>query len=175
MLDRSSIVGIYATLAEAEEAVKALKDHGFPVQNVSIVARPGEDEVSSFPGFVTSGDVARASATVGAWVGGLCGILAGSALIWVPGFGPLVVAGSVSAMMLGGVEGAIAGAAVSGALGWLVGLGISKEKIPRYEEAVRAGKFLLIAHASSEQITLAHKILTGSRAEHIDTHAPALT
>ena len=81
------------------------------------------------------------------WAGGIFGVLVGAAFIWVPGFGPLIVAGSLGSMLIGGVEGAMAGAVVTGVLGWLVGLGIAREYVGKYEEAVKAGKYLIIAHA----------------------------
>src|SRR5262249_42276004 len=84
----------------------------------------------------------------------------------------LVVAGSLAAVLLGGVEGAVAGAALSGVLGWLLGLGISREKILKYEEAVKAGKFLVVAHGPAEQVERAREILAASRPEKLDRHDP---
>jgi hypothetical protein len=167
-----SVVGVYKSMAQAEDAVRALGDGGFPVQKVSVIAKHLEDD-RRVHGYVTSCDVARSTATTGAWVGGLFGLLVGAAFLWVPGVGPLVVAGSLTSALLGGIEGAVAGAAVSGLLGWLVSLGISKEKILKYESAVKAGKFLVIAHGSSESIVKAREILAKSQPEELEAHAPA--
>jgi hypothetical protein len=167
----NAVVGVYATLGEAEAAVRSLGDGGFPIQNVSVVAQDLTDD-RRVHGYVTVGDVARPAAGTGAWVGGLFGLLVGAAFLWVPGVGPLVVAGSLAAMLLGGVEGAVAGAAVSGLLGWLLGLGISREKILKYEEAVKAGKFLVVVHGPAEAIETAREILADSGAEYLDVHAP---
>ena len=120
---------------------------------------------------VTSCDVAKSAAATGAWVGGIFGLLVGAAFLWVPGVGPLVVAGSLASVLLGGVEGAVAGAAATGVLGWLFSLGISKEKILKYEEAVKAGKYLIIAHGSADAVEKARAILKGSGAEQLDLHA----
>ena len=67
---------------------------------------------------------------------------------------------------------ALAGAAASGLLGWLFGLGNSQEKILKYEEAVKAGKFLIVAHGPADAVEQAREILAGSGAEHLDLHAP---
>ena len=104
----SSVVGVYKTLSEAEAAVRSLGDGGFPIQKVSIIAQHLEDD-RRIHGYVTACDVARSSATTGAWVGGIFGLLVGAAFLWVPGVGPLVVAGSLASMLLGGIEGAVAG------------------------------------------------------------------
>src|SRR5262249_933939 len=57
-------------------------------------------------------------------------------------------------------------------LGWLLGLGISREKILNYEEAVQAGKFLLVVRGSGEAVERAREILAGFAAERLDQHAP---
>lgn len=167
-----SVVGVYSTLAAAEAGVRALGDGGFPIEKISIVAKHLEDD-RQVHGYVTACDVAKSSATTGAWVGGLFGVLVGAAFLWVPGVGPLVVAGSLASVLLGGIEGAVAGAAAAGVLGWLMALGISKEKIIKYEQAVKAGKFLLIAHGTEEDAKKAQGILNGTKAELLEMHAPA--
>jgi hypothetical protein len=168
-----SVVGVYKRLNEAEDAVRALGDGGFPIENVSIIAQDLSDE-RRVHGYITSGDVAAEAASTGAWVGGIFGMLVGAAFMWVPGLGPLVVVGSLASVLLGGAEGAVAGAAVTGLLGWLIGLGISQEKALKYEEFIRAGKFLLVAHGPTEATQKARQALSGSGAEHLDLHeAPA--
>jgi hypothetical protein len=167
----NSVVGVFATLGEAEAAVRSLGDGGFPIQNVSIIAQHLTDD-RRIHGYVTACDVAKSAAGTGAWVGGIFGLLVGAAFLWVPGVGPLVVAGSLAAVLLGGIEGAVAGAALSGLLGWLLGLGISQEKILKYEAAVKAGKFLVIAHGPADAVERARAILADSTAEQLDLHAP---
>ena len=167
-----SVVGVYTTMSGAETAVRSLGEGGFPIQKVSIIAKHLVDD-KRVHGYVTACDVAKTSAATGAWVGGIFGLLVGAAFLWVPGVGPLVVVGSLAAVLLGGVEGAVAGAAVTGVLGWLVGLGISREKILKYEEAVKAGKFLVIAHGPADAVNKAREILKTSKAEQLDLHAPA--
>ena len=60
---------------------------------------------------VTAGSVAKDGAKVGAWSGGLFGLLIGAAFLILPGVGPVVIAGPLAAASLGGVEGALGGAA----------------------------------------------------------------
>ncbi len=168
----SSIVLVYPHLDEAEAAVQKLGEEGFPIDRVSIVAKDLGTE-KKVHGFVTSCDVGKSTAKTGAWMGGIFGMLVGAAFIWVPGVGPLIVAGSLAAAVLGGVEGAAAGAAISGALGWLVSLGISKEHILKYEESVRAGKYLVIAHGAPDDIAKAERILKATKADEMNRHTLA--
>jgi hypothetical protein len=169
MAQESSVVAVFAHMDEAEDAVQKLDAGGFPVAKVSIIAQNLGTE-KKVHGFVTSCDVAKSAARTGAWVGGIFGLLIGAAFLWVPGVGPLVVAGSLSSALLGGLEGAVGGAALTGLLGWLSALGISKQHILKYEESIKAGKYLVIAHGSPDEVGKAHRILEGIKAAQLDVH-----
>jgi hypothetical protein len=110
-------------------------------------------------GFITVGDLAAQGASSGAWMGGFFGILIGAAFLWIPGIGPLFVAGPFAAALLAGVEGTVAGAAGGGLLGALFGWGISKEHIIKYEADIKNGKYLVVANGDETQINLAKSIL----------------
>jgi hypothetical protein len=172
MSQESSVVGVYTNLDAAEAAVRKLGEGGFPIQHVSIIAQDLGSE-KKIHGFVTSCDVAKSSARTGAWVGGIFGLLVGAAFLWVPGVGPLVVAGSLASAVLGGLEGAVGGAAGAGLLGWLMSLGISKQHILKYEQHVKAGKYLLVAHGSPAEAAKATEILTPTKPAELEVHGPA--
>lgn len=165
-----SAIGIFDSLADAEHAIEKLEKGGFPIRQVSIVARNLESE-KRVHGFVTAGDVAKSGASTGGWLGGLFGVLVGAAFIWVPGVGPLIVAGPLAAVILGAIEGAAAGAAGGGLLGGLIGWGVSKQHILKYEEVMRGGKYLLVAHGSAAEVEQARGILAGAGASELAVHA----
>jgi hypothetical protein len=164
-----STVGVYESLAQAEEAVRKLDQGRFPIKQVSVVAQNLETD-KEVHGFITAGDIAKQGAGTGAWFGGIFGLLVGGASLFVPGFGPVIVAGSLAAMMLGGVEGAAVGAASGGVLGALVGWGVSKEHVVKYEDHVKGGKYLVVAHGSVEEVSRAHDILRGSSVSELDRY-----
>jgi hypothetical protein len=93
----------------------------------------------------------------------------------VPGVGPLVVAGSLTSALLGGLEGAAAGAAFSGVLGWLSALGISKQHILKYEQHVKAGRYVVIAHGAPEEVKKAQGILGKTQPAELNVHGQAVT
>lgn len=71
---------------------------------------------------------------------------------------------------MGGAEGAavVGGVSVLGAA--LVSLGVSKDSVIKYESSLRADRFLLIVHASSdEEVAGARKVIDST--ETIDTIA----
>jgi len=121
-------------------------------------------------GFVSTGDYAAAAAGTGAWVGGLFGLLVGAAFLVLPGLGPVIVAGPLSAALLGGLEGALAGAVLGGAL---VGWGVPKEQAIKYETQVKAGKFLVIYRGNSQDAARARNLLAPEMPEHLEIYDQA--
>lgn len=174
MPDQNSVIGIYDSMAKAEAAVHTLRQRGFPTGQISLVAKDLESE-KEVHGYVTDGDVVKSSAAAGAWAGGLFGFLIGAAFVWVPGFGPLFVAGPLAAALVGGMEGAAVGAAGMGLLGGLLAWGVSQEQITEYEEAVKAGKYLVIAHGTAAETEKAHQILEETDQEVLDVHSEKIS
>jgi hypothetical protein len=161
---RATVIAVYPDHASAEDAVRRLQKEGIPMQNLSIVGKDFQT-VEQPLGFVTTGTVAGEGARVGAWTGGIFGLLVGAAFLILPGIGAVVVAGPLAAALLGGLEGALAGAALGGLTGALVGLGVSRDKAIRYESQVKAGKFVVTVHGDAPQIEHARSVLTVGKAE----------
>ena len=168
-MNEHCVVGVYDVMSKAEEAIRKLDRTGFPIKQVSIVGQNLQSE-KEVVGYVTAGDIAKGGAGTGAWVGGLFGLLIGAAFLWVPGLGPLIVAGPLSAALLGGVEGAAVGAAGGGLLGALFGWGVSKQHILKYEENLRGGKYLVVAHGSDNEIERARNVLEDTRPSELNVH-----
>src|SRR5258708_33358517 len=158
----SHVVAVYPDHASAEEAVRRLVKEGFAMKDVSIVGRDFQVEEAPI-GFVSARDFVGAGAGTGAWVGGLFGLLIGAAFLVLPGVGPVVVAGPLSAALLGGLEGALAGAAMGALSGALVSLGIPKNQALKYETEVKAGKFLVIARGTPDQVERAKALLSSGK------------
>ena len=172
-MSERSVVGIYETMERAEEAVHTLDQAGFPVKHISIVTQNLASD-QTVHGYITTGDdLTPRGAATGAWVGGLLSLLIGSAFLWVPGFGPLVVLGRLAAFLLVGVEGTLMGAATGSLLGALANWGIAEEYILDYEQQVQRGKHLVIAYGTAEEVGQAHAILQGTHAGALRVHAGA--
>jgi hypothetical protein len=174
-MPEQSVVGMYDTMAQVEGALRKLDEAGFPIAHVSIVSQNLQSE-KEVVGYITVEDVAKKGLITGAWAGGLLGLLTGVAFLWIPGFGPLIVAGQLASLLLGvlsGMEGAVIGAAYGGVLGTLAGWGVAQDHIFKYEEHVRAGKHLVIVHGKLEEVARARSILQDTRAIALHVHAEA--
>jgi hypothetical protein len=65
----------------------------------------------------------------------------------------------------------VAGAALTGLPGWLFAPGISKQHIRKYEESIKPGKHLVIAHGTEEVADKARAILEGTRPVELTVHS----
>jgi hypothetical protein len=161
---RVTVIATYPDHASAEDVVRRLQKEGIPMQDLSIVGKDFQT-VEQPLGFVTTGAVAGEGASIGAWTGGIFGLLIGAAFLILPGLGPVVVAGPLAAALIGGIEGALAGAAFGGLTGALVGMGISRDKAIRYESQVKAGNFLVTLRGDESQIERARSLFAAGKAE----------
>jgi len=157
--DPGTAVAVYPDHGEAEAAVKALQHGGFDMRKLSIVGADYHSE-EDVVGYYNTGDRMETWGRNGAFWGAIWGVFFGAAFFMIPGLGPILVGGPLVAAIVGALEGAVV-VGVAGALGaGLVGIGIPKDSIIKYESAVKAGKFLVIAHGTHEEASRAKDILT---------------
>src|SRR5208283_1589452 len=164
MSETNSVVAIYETHSQAEEAVKELQRSGFDMKQMSIVGKDYHTD-EHVVGYYSTGDRMKYWGKQGAFWGGLWGLLFGSAFFWIPGLGPLLVAGPLVAWVVGALEGAAVIGGLSALGAGLYGLGIPKDSILRYETAIKTGRFVLIAHGSPEEIARAQEIISRTSPE----------
>ncbi len=165
-------IAIYDRHGLAEEAVKRLQHAGFDMKRISIVAKDYETE-EHVVGYLNAGDRAKIFGKFGAVWGALVGVLFGSALLFVPVVGHIVVLGPLAATLVEGVAGAAVVGGTSALVGALSSLGIPRNSVLRYETALKANRFLLVVHGTADEIEHARGLLKATGAESIDSHATA--
>src|SRR6202451_4584374 len=121
----NSVVAVFDEHAEAEEAVRELQKDGFDMKQLSIVGKDYHTE-EHVVGYYTACDRMTYWGTLGAFWGGIWGLLFGSAFFWVPGIGPLLVAGPLVAWIVGALEGAAVVGGLSALGAALASIGIPK-------------------------------------------------
>jgi hypothetical protein len=83
------------------------------------------------------------------------------------------MAGPLVGWILGGLEGAVVVGGLSALGAGLYGIGIPKDSILQYETAIESGKFVIIAHGSTEETKRAHDIIKRTSPEALAEHQPA--
>jgi hypothetical protein len=106
-----NVIAVYDGIAKAEVAVHALEQEGFPAKQISLVPQNLESDKSGHGYILVDDNKTKRGASSGAWAGGLFGLLTGAAFLCIPGFGPLLIAGRLVAVLRGGIEDALLGAA----------------------------------------------------------------
>jgi len=122
-------------------------------------------------GYYNAGDRMMYWGKLGAFWGGLWGMLVGSAFFLVPGVGPLLVAGPLVMWIVGALEGAVVMGGISALGAALVSIGIPKNSVLKYEESIKAGKFLLILHGTPQEVERAKDRLDHTQATETMVHA----
>lgn len=169
-MNRTDIaVAVYNLHTQAEDAVKALQRAGFDMKKISIIGKDYETD-EHVVGFLNAGDRAKVFGKWGAFWGGLMGVLFGSALMFVPVVGHVIVLGPLAAMLFGGLQGAVIVGGISALAGALMAVGIPKDSVLRYETALKANKFMLVVHGDAQEIKRAHELLKSSGLASFDHH-----
>jgi uncharacterized membrane protein len=162
MSEKNAVIAIYQTHAEAEEALKELQRSGFDMKKLSIVGKDYHSD-EHVVGYYNAGDRMKRWGKSGAFWGGFWGLLFGSAFFAIPGIGPVLVAGPLVAWIIGALEGAVVVGGLSAIGAGLYSIGIPKDSIVEYESAVKANKFLLLAHGTAEEVEKARGIMGTAR------------
>jgi uncharacterized membrane protein len=169
MAPLNSVVAIYETHVQAEEAVKELQEAGVDMKSLSIAAKDTHTD-EHVVGYYNAGDRMKYWGKIGAFWGGFWGLLFGSALFAIPGIGPLLVAGPLVAWIVAGLEGAVVVGGVSAVGAGLVSIGIPKDSVLEYEVALKSDKFLLIVHGTPDEVDKAKEIIAGTRHSSYKVH-----
>jgi len=162
-------VAVYDHHTQAETAVKALQRAGFDMKKISIIGRDYHSE-EHVVGFLNAGDRAKVFGKFGAFWGGLMGVLFGSAMMFVPVVGHVIILGPLAAALFSGLEGAALVGGISALAGALMAVGIPRDSVLRYETALKADKFMLIVHGDEAEINRAKGLLKASGLSSFDHH-----
>lgn len=167
--DKNSVVAIFESHDQAEDAIRELQKSGFDMRKLSIIGKDFHTE-ENVVGYYTTGERMKSWGAMGAFWGGLWGMLFGSAFFMVPGLGPLLVAGPLVVWIIAALESAavVGGFSVLGAA--LFSIGIPENSVLQYETQVKNGKLLLVAHGTSEEVESAKELLDQTEANSTTFH-----
>ena len=157
-------VAVFATHDQAELAIRSLSKSGFELKNLSIIGQNYQSEEHPV-GFVNTGDRIWSWGSLGAFWGAIWGMLFGSALMFLPGIGHVMVAGYI----VGALQGAFVGGGFGVIGGALASLGVPNESVVQYESELKAGSFLVLAHGSEQETLRAKELLAKMPATRVDS------
>jgi hypothetical protein len=157
------VVALFKTPAAAAAAARALHGLGVSREHISVVARNHDEEgtlaeeMDATPGAEI--EDSRRAAVLGELSGQ---VLAAIALV-MPGIGPIVAAGPLSAG-LGEAAGHVAG----GVAAALSGAGVSPARAAALQREVESGSVLLGIHVAGQDVPRIRQVLTDAGATDIE-------
>lgn len=169
---RTTAVGVFTERRLADRAIEELHNAGFSNDQIGFVSREGytgdkQDliipaqagtgtaptggaPVAGVPTPVSTDDVttteeSKTEATAAGVVGGgvIGGIIGAAAALLIPGLGPAIAGGILTAVLGGAAIGAVAG----GLIGALTNMGVPEEEAHFYQDELRAGRTLVTVQA----------------------------
>lgn len=154
-------IGVFSNRNAAEQALKELKDTGFPMNKLSVLTKdsardqqPLSSENPILPNVPRSEGMAI-GASAGAVTGGLLTLAGGIAALLVPGIGLALAAESVLTVLLGST--AVAG--IGGLIGALEGWYIPEKQAALYNDRVSQGDYLVAIESTEDDIRFAEPVL----------------
>lgn len=180
-LEYKRAAGLYYSRDEAEAAVRDLKDSGYDMDRVSVIAKDadkigGRDSTRTEDVGNKADDGAATGALTGGALGGITGLLVGLGALAIPGIGPILLAGAEATAIATTLAGGAIGAAAGGLIGALIGLGIPEEKAKIYSDRVGGGSFLVMVTGTAAEIDNVAAIMRRHGVEEFDIYdipAPA--
>jgi hypothetical protein len=163
-MERENVTAsIFRTHEDAETAVKTLQRAGYEMKQLSIIGKDYHTE-EHVTGYYNAGDRIKYWGKNGAFWGAIWGWFFGAAFFFIPGMGPMLIAGPLVSAVVGALEGALFVGGVSALGAGLFSIGIPKDSVLAYEAALKADKFLLLVHGTAQDVERAKEVLQNQTA-----------
>jgi hypothetical protein len=166
---RGILVAVHRGHLEVHKALDALARSRLDLRQVSVV---GVDfhTLENVYGYYSTGRRLEAWGSFGSFWSGVWAVLIGGGFFFVPGLGPVVIAGPVTGWLVAALEKGVMVHGLSPLGAALVGRGVPPEHMRDYEAAVRGTEFLLITSGPLPSMAKARSLVesTGVR---VDVHS----
>src|SRR5271155_3946514 len=170
MENADAVIAVFTDHNAADLAVKKLAAAGFAMKRLSVVGKGFHSE-EKVVGFYNVGDRIKFWGVRGAFWGGLWGLFFGGLFLTVPIVGHVVVLGYLAAIAISGLENAVVVGGLSALGAALYSIGVPKDSVIKYETAIKADGFLVMAHGTAQEMARANAILDTANPSRLDVHA----
>jgi hypothetical protein len=166
---RGILVAVHRGHLEAHKALDELTRSRPDLRQVSVVGADYHTQENVY-GYYSTGRRLEAWGSFGSFWSGVWAALTGGGFFFVPGLGPVLMAGPVAGWLVAALEKGVMVHGLSPLGAALVGKGVPPEAMLEYETAVRSGEFLLITSGPLPAMAKARSLVesTGAR---VSVHA----
>jgi hypothetical protein len=169
MLQNESVVAVFSEYQEADAAVKKLAKAGVKTNKLSVVGRAYHSD-EKIVGFYNAGDRIKFWGKRGAFWGGLWDWFGGGVSLTLPSAGPLMILGYLAPIVVSAVDGAVMAGSHNAFGAALYSIGVPRDSVAQYEQAVKADGFLVIVHGAGEELARAQAILAQGNSSRVNLH-----
>jgi hypothetical protein len=169
-----TVVGIFQSKAVADHAIQQTKSLGIEDDRITVLQPGTSDEQVESAVPTSDTESPGMGEAMGGAVGGALGVAGGASLglavasLFVPGVGPILVAGALAAALIG-TGGALAGMQAGEALEEALAKGLPHDELFVYEDALRHGRTVLIVSVDDSDVAdRVRNVFAQSGAESID-------
>jgi hypothetical protein len=169
MLKNESVVAVFGLHTEVNAALQRLTATGWQLGDISIVGKLNQPDELAI-GFYTRRDNLVFWGQRGAFWTAIWSQFGGGVSLSAPSLGNIVAFGPLAAIVISAVDGAILAGGLSALSASMSSAGIPRESSVQYEQAVKAGGFLVIVHGTAEEILRTTALLASSGPTTLDFH-----
>ncbi len=153
-------VAVFDTLLRVTAAIRHIQESGFDTNRVSLAARDQRSNGRVTGYYCTAGRIKYRGELEALW-NEIFAILSGWAFFAIPDIGPVLIAGPLADWFAT----ALANAAIFGGLSavgmGLYSVGISRDRIRFYEDALKDSRYLLLLNGPAGDVSRAKEIING--------------
>jgi len=171
--EKQVLLAVFDEAVKAEAAVHRLIEKDFPMDKLSLLSkaqRIGDDSLGIY--YTNVGERMQGWGKLGAFWGGLWGLLTGAAgLFVIPGLGPVIATGPIVQVIVNTVAGAgVAGGVMAGAAAAsqlsvaLRQMGIPEERLQALHDAIERGDYIVMLRSTTADLERRRPVL--------ENHAP---
>lgn len=164
MLKQNALVAIYPNPEEAQEAVIALERSEFDLERLSVIGKAYRER-KELVAFYREGDGIRCWGDMGYFWNWISSTIRGWALLRMPGRDPLLVVGQLALWIVVALDNSAIFGGLSALGATLYSMGLSKDNVHDYEEALRRGNYLIVVHGPAQEVTRAKGIFKSAEVE----------
>lgn len=176
---RRVVLGLFQHEAAAQSALDSLITRDFPLDRVSVLGRAaasGDDPLGIY--YPSAGERIRGWGKMGAFWGGLFGLLGGAAgMFMLPGVGLMVALGPLAEALVATAAGAgigggvmMGGAALSQLSQAIHRMGVPQERIEALQDQLAQGHYLVMLIVGEAEAESSAGVLDRAGAEQVETH-----
>jgi hypothetical protein len=156
------LVAIYRGHLDVLKALDELARSHVDLRQVSVVGTDFHTRENVY-GYYSTGGRLEAWGSFGAFWSSVCAALSGSGFFFIPGLGPLVLAGPVVGWLVAALGKGVLVDGLSSLGAALVEKGVPPKAMHHYEVAVRDNEFLLVTSGPLPEVTKAGSVAESTR------------